>query len=59
MNTERIVFLSSWTFVLLMLISTHFALQNVISIMQVLFIFFAVWSALVSGILIGLNHKGK
>ena len=56
MKVERILFLSFWIFFFLTLISMYFAMRNVVSIFQVFYIFFAVWSAFVSGIVIGLGR---
>ena len=59
MKTEQILFLSFWIFFFLTTISIYFATRDVVSTAQIFFIFFAVWSALVGGIIIGLGEKSK
>ena len=59
MKTERIVFFSFWLFFFMTIISMYFAMRNAVSMLQIFFIFFAVWSALVGGIVIGLSEKIK
>ena len=59
MKTERIVYLLFWVFFSLAMILAYFAMRDVVSIVQIFFIFFAVWSAFVCGIITGLSEKIK
>ena len=56
MKVERILFLSFWVFFFMTMISLYFAMRDTVSMSQIFFIFFAVWSALVGGIIIGLGE---